>query len=224
MIQNSDLSGEELNAESIWNEWFPEIKSHVFISHSGKDAGLAVKFAAWLKREHQLTAFIDSEIWGHSDSLLKQLDRDCCLNPEGKTYDYKKRNGSTAHVHMILSYALTRMIDKTECFIFLESHNSVTAEQSVKGTYSPWIFHELATVDTIKPQESLRPMPRQKIANRTVTESFSKKIKYPLLGKRIREIDNVDLRIWNRMAKTFPMIFPLDILYELCPLPKNTKN
>jgi len=207
MIQNSSLTQKVLNADSIWDEWFPEVKADVFISHSSKDAGLAKSFANWLKQKHQLTAFIDSEIWGHSDELLKELDNEYCLNHGGETYSYKKRNGSTAHVHMILSYALARMIDRTECFMFLESRKSVTAEESVNGTYSPWIFHELATVDTIKTKE-----PNRKMCD-LINESFSLKIKYPLLGKRLIEIDSSVLSNWTTYSQQ-SQAHSLDLLYQ----------
>jgi hypothetical protein len=218
MIRSSSLTSEALNADSIWNEWFPEIKADVFISHSSKDASLAKSLASWLKQHHQLTSFIDSEIWGHSDELLKELDNEYCLNHGGETYSYEKRNGSTAHVHMMLSYALTRMIDRTECFIFLESHNSATAKESVNGTYSPWIFHELATVDTIEPKEPTR-LVRKSASQRdeVVTESFSLKIKYPLLGKRLREIDSSDLSSWAASAQR-SQAHSLDLLYQWAPI------
>lgn len=216
MIRSSSLSTGTLNADSIWDEWFPKIDADVFISHSSKDAGVAKSLANWLKLNHRLTSFIDSEIWGHSDELLKELDNEYCLNHGGETYSYEKRNGSTAHVHMMLSYALTRMIDRTECFIFLESHNSATAKESVNGTYSPWIFHELATVDTIETNKPTRL--RQKSAKRYdfSTESVGPTIHYPIQGKRLTEIEVSDLSTWLADKNQSPKC-TLDVLYENTP-------
>lgn len=214
MVKNSSLTTKALNADSIWDEWFPAVTADVFISHSSKDECLAKSFADWLKQKNKLISFIDSEIWGHSEALLKELDDEYCLNHGGETYSYEKRNGSTAHVHMMLSYALARMIDRTECFIFLESHNSVTAEESVNGTYSPWIFHELATVDTIELKQPTRII--QKAANQRrgiITEAFTQKIKYPLLGKRLREIDSADISTWADYSQKSEA-HSLDILYQ----------
>ena len=108
MIHNSSLTTKALEAEYIWDEWFPEVKADVFISHSSKDAALAKLLASWLEQYYQLTAFIDSEIWGHSDELLKELDDEYCVkdrsNCRATIYSYEKRNGSTAHVHMLLCY------------------------------------------------------------------------------------------------------------------------
>ncbi len=49
MIENASLASEDLNAEDIWDDWFPRINTDVFISHSSQDADLAKKFSVWLK-------------------------------------------------------------------------------------------------------------------------------------------------------------------------------
>ena len=206
-----------ISAEVIWDDWFPEIKADVFISHSSKDVELAKQLSAWLQSNFKLTPFIDSEIWGHSDELLKEIDREYCLNPGGETYCYEKRNGSTAHVHMMLSYALTRRIDKSECFIFLESGNSVTAEGAVEGTYSPWIFHELAMADTIELKPTGRGITKTASAvSRLFSEAVELKIKYPLLGKRMRRLDSAIFRTWLEKNK-YIQGHALDLLYSLLP-------
>lgn len=215
LISTASLAKSSLDADSIWDECFPEIKADVFISHSSKDAQLAKQFSGWLKTNLDLTAFIDSEIWGHSDDLLKDLDNQYCLNSGGETYSYKKRNGSTAHVHMMLSYALTRMIDRTECFFFLETSNSVTAEDAVKGTYSPWIFHELATVDTIDLKSPKRSMTEKA---RYITENLSAsmeelKVKYPVLGRRLIELQSKSLTDWVAGGRS--TTHALDDLYAM---------
>jgi len=225
MIHDSSLTTKttkKLEAESIWDEWFPQVKADVFISHSSKDAALAKLLASWLEQYYQLTAFIDSEIWGHSDELLKKLDDEYCVkdrsNGRATIYSYEKRNNSTAHVHMLLCSALTRMIERTECFIFIESHNSVTAKDSVEGTYSPWIFHELATVDTVelKVPERLKDV--------VVAESVDLGIKYPLPGRRLIEINGSILSQWQDISvqkqQVHPQVHPLDILYQKIAAPE----
>ena len=222
MIHDSSLTTKttkKLEAESIWDEWFPQVKADVFISHSSKDAALAKLLASWLEQYYQLTAFIDSEIWGHSDELLKELDDEYCVkdrsNCRATIYSYEKRNGSTAHVHMLLCYALTRMIERTECFIFIESHNSVTAEDSVEGTYSPWIFHELATVDTVELKVPERLMQKAESPRYAIiAESVTPRIKYPLLGRRLIQIDSSILSQWQYSSAQKQQVHPLDILYQ----------
>lgn len=197
MLSCATINAGDLDAVSIWDEWFPDTKADVFISHSSKDSEIAKIIASWLKKRFDVTSFIDSLLWGNSDALLKSLDDKYCLNPGGETYSYAKRNGSTAHVHMILSYALTRIIDKTECFIFLDTDNSTTVDKAVKGTYSPWIFNELATVDTIQKREPERTVLKEaRFTHVALSADVGPKIMYPLLGKRLVKITHETLREW----------------------------
>ena len=215
MIENSSIGEGDLSADSIWGDWFPEVQADVFISHSSKDADLAKSFAVWLKSNFNLTSFIDSEIWGHSDALLKKIDDEFCPHPNGTSYSYELRNGSTAHVHMMLSYALTRMIDKTECFVFLESDNSVTANDSISGTYSPWIFHELATVDTIEPKIERQMVKVANYSQKHFSEGKALKVKYPIWGKRLTEVDINFIFKWHNSYKKMGCEHALDVLYNL---------
>lgn len=213
MIRSS--STEKLSAESIWDEWFPEVNADVFISHSSKDADMAQRFAILLKAIFHLDSFIDSEIWGHSDDLLKKIDDEYCPHSNGTSYSYELRNGSTAHVHMMLSYALTRMIDKTECFIFLETDNSVTVNDSISGTYSPWIFHELATVDTIESKRKRLLVKEASESLQNFCDANALKVEYPILGKRLTEVDIDLISKWHNSYTEQSGKHALDILYKL---------
>lgn len=64
----------------------------------------------------------------------------------------KIRNYSTSHVHMMLSIALSRMIDKCESVFFLNSENSISIAEEIskERTASPWIYNELSLADMIK--------------------------------------------------------------------------
>ncbi len=79
-VKKSSFSDDTVNADSIWDEWFPNIRADVFISHSTKDVDLAKQLSCWLKTTFDLTAFIDSEIWDHADDLLKEIDDEYCLH------------------------------------------------------------------------------------------------------------------------------------------------
>jgi len=48
------------------------------------------------------------------------------VKKDGKIYDYELRNYTTSHVHMMLSTALTEMIDNTECIMFYNTSLSVS--------------------------------------------------------------------------------------------------
>ena len=126
ILENYTLSNGVLDASRIENDWFPSISADVFISHAHKDRDLAISLAGWFSELFGIQSFIDSCVWGHMDDLLSAIDETYCVsqkNSDGSVlyYDYLKRNQSTAHVHMILNTALHKMIDKTECLIFLNT-------------------------------------------------------------------------------------------------------
>lgn len=138
----------ELKASEIEDDWFPNFKADVFLSHSHKDEKDVITLAGMLI-DIGLTVFIDSCVWEYADDLLKQIDNKYCVskkNSDGSidTYNYKKRNQSTAHVHMMLNGALMKMMDNTECIIVLDTPNSLRAKDILKGkTNSGWIYSEL---------------------------------------------------------------------------------
>ena len=57
------------------------------------------------------------------------------------------------HVHMMLSTALSMMIDKVECLFFLNTPNSILPSDSISKTYSPWIYYEIAATKYIQKKE-----------------------------------------------------------------------
>lgn len=133
-----------LDGSLMQANWFPQIKADIFISHSHKDKGLALALAGWLEETFGLTAFIDSCVWGYANKLLKMIDDEYCYQKKINAYNYQKRNYSTSHVHMMLSVALTQMIDNTECLFFLNTPNSITPNTIINQTESPWIYSEIA--------------------------------------------------------------------------------
>lgn len=146
-----------LDGSAIQKEWFgDDIKADVFLSHSHKDEHLAINFAGFLYKEYGLITFIDSCVWGYANDLLKKIDKEYCWKEKTNTYDYDKRNFSTSHVHMMLSTALYKMIDKSECIIFLNTENSTTTTEdvikntTVQKTYSPWIYSEINCINLIQ--------------------------------------------------------------------------
>ena len=68
---NKDLL---LDGTKIINDYFPEIKADIFISHSHKDVKKAKQFANLIHRKTGLKSFIDSEVWQYADSLLKEFE------------------------------------------------------------------------------------------------------------------------------------------------------
>ncbi len=219
--ENGSLDGSKMQ-----ENWFPQVKADVFISHSHKDGKLAIALAGWLKDVFGLTAFIDSCVWGYSNDLLKQIDDAYCFN--GKHYSYKKRNYSTSHVHMMLSVALTQMIDNTECLFFLNTPNSLTPDPDRNQTESPWIYSEISTSQLIRKKElnEYRYKSLSK-ALRFYSKGGKLNVKYDLPTGHLVDINYSVLRKWEKkwsnvaLHDTFPQysndfsVHALDKLYEL---------
>ena len=102
-----------LDGGKMMEDWFPAIEAHVFISHSHNDRDMAITLAGSLKKNFGIISFIDSCIWGFANDLLKIIDQKYCKLQGTNSYSYDLRNFSTSHVHMMLSTALAKMIDKT---------------------------------------------------------------------------------------------------------------
>lgn len=208
-----------LDGSKMQSNWFPQVDAEVFISHSHKDEKRAIAFAGWLFNTFNITAFIDSCIWGYADDLLKIIDNDYCRNDGESTYNYKKRNYSTSHVHMMLSTALLMMIDKTECLFFINTPNSISSSEVVKKTESPWIYSEIAITQMIR-QEIPR---RRKIQE---TKLFSKggvinehlRIAYEVGLSHLMDIDVDNLNAWKRNNTSKMPYTSLDVLYDLVPV------
>jgi hypothetical protein len=209
-----------LDGSSIQATWFPQIDSDIFISHSHTNANMTIALAGWLWDTFKLKTFIDSCIWGYSDNLLMLIDDKYCRQPNGK-YNYRKRNFSTSHVHMMLSTALSLMIDKTECIFFLNTPSSVKPSEGIQKTKSPWIYSEIVTTQLVR--ETIPE--RLKILNESwlnadgqgelikgETKTFS--ITHNIDLGHLTEIDFDSLIAWQ---KKFLKGNALDTLYELHP-------
>lgn len=102
-----------LDAARIEEDWFPSIDADVFISHSHKDQELAIGLAGWLHELFGISSFIDSCVWGYADDLLKQIDRNYCVNkrkPDGRfteiTSEFFTNSSSPTNCTPLLSKSL----------------------------------------------------------------------------------------------------------------------
>lgn len=188
-----------IDGKKIQDDWFPEVKANIFISHSHADEPKAINLARWLYDRFDLVAFVDSCVWGYADELLKEIDDRYCWNSDRNSYIYERRNYSTSHVHMMLMTALNKMIDKTECVFFLNTKNSISLANIESETLSPWIYGEIEITRTI----------RKQTPEREETRTYSKggmlerlgsglNIKYPVDISHFNSIDMGILTTWNR--------------------------
>jgi hypothetical protein len=212
-----------INGADLEEDWFGEIDAHIFISHSHVDRRLAISLAGYLYKCHNLRCFIDSCVWGYSNDLLKKIDSKYCKNSDSSTYDYNARNYSTSHVHMMLSSALNKMIDKCECLFLINTPNSIQTSDILNETYSPWIYSEILTSKLIDKKEPLRHSLgalEERADTIRKAEMFSEKliIKHRLDLDHLVELSEMDVTRWGRFQSYSPE-HALDKLYGYKPAP-----
>ena len=214
------LGDGSINGAQIQSNWFPQIEADIFISHSHRDEELAIALAGWLKSKFDLTAFIDSCVWGYSNDLLKKIDNTYCKTADGAYYDYDKRNFSTSHVHMMLSMALTMMIDNTECVFFLDTPNSIKSSEVINQTLSPWIYYELGMTKLIRKKTPTRNIliKAADSLNEVFTESLQ--IRYDVKLDHLSILSQTDLENWVNVHHRNTIDHPLDQLYRLSEVPQ----
>jgi hypothetical protein len=211
-----------IDASKMQEDWFPQerIAADVFISHSHKDKSIAISLAGWLYEEFELKCFIDSCIWGYANELLKSIDNKYCwTDDKHETYNYNNRNYSTSHIHVMLSSALSKMMDKSECLFFINTRNSITPKGIIEQTESPWIYSEITMSQLLK----RNPTGRVNLTEDTIFKSFSARslvesmpaFKYKVGLSHLTEIDETNLSKWY-FSKNQTQ-HPLDILYAQNP-------
>lgn len=151
------IKGDTLKDSYFPSGLFDSSNYDVFISHSHKNEKEALLLAAWLMKYKKLSCFVDSFAWGSADQLLKEIDDKYCYRKHSKTYDYKKRNFTTSHVHAILSMALLDTILRSKYCIFIESTESVPLNSGLKKkTLSPWLYEEIKYMQLLQPKRETK--------------------------------------------------------------------
>lgn len=151
-----------IEGDTLKDSYFPSILFDgsyydVFISHSHNNEEEAHLLAAWLMKYKKLSCFVDSFAWESADQLLKEIDDKYCYHKHRKTYDYKKRNFTTSHVHAILSIALLDTIMRSKYCIFIESSESVPLNSRLKKkTLSPWLYEEIKYMQLLQPKRETK--------------------------------------------------------------------
>ena len=87
--------------------------------------------------------FLSIQGFGDIKTLQETIDKDYCSNKEKTFYYYGLRNKSTSYTHMLLANALLKTIVNCENFVFLNTPNSIKAENiitDISETNSPWLL------------------------------------------------------------------------------------
>lgn len=208
------LSDGSIDGSKMQENWFPQIKADIFISHSHKDKKLAIALAGWLNEIFCLEPFIDSCVWGYADDLKLLLSQ--TYREHSYPGDSSPHRLVSSHVDMMLSVALNQMIDNTECLFFLNTPNSISIDAPVHSTTSsPWIYSEIAMSRLIRKQVPERIKNLNESRN-----TFSKKlIRYRLPMDHLPIVNEEDMYKWGKTRISFIDCLEqsgfLDKLYEL---------
>ncbi|MCA8100987.1 hypothetical protein [Burkholderia contaminans] len=195
----------DLLASEIVADWFPLTDADVFLSHSHKDSNLVIQISGWLREKFGLTSFIDSCIWGYSEDLLKIVDDEYCYQKDKGTYSYEKRNKSTAHIYMMLSTALIKMLDNCECIFFINTPHSISPKAYIETegtTDSPWIYSEIAMTSLVQKRSPQEHRERVLIKAGLATEAYDHalQIKYDVDLTHLARLTADNLLNWQQSA------------------------
>lgn len=206
-----------VQADELMNDWFPLGDYDIFISHSHQDESIATRLSYAIKAVTGLNCFIDSSVWSFSDSIIEENAKLYAKSDNGQdSYDVKKYNRIYSNVQLMLQSSLAKMIDKSECTIFLNTPKSVLDGANTKSasTYSPWLYYELMTTRLIARRVPVR------CRNKVALESFGieasvPNIEYSAPINHMAKIGVSELTKWLSSIQTGSPTHSLDALYQL---------
>lgn len=123
---------------------------------------------------------------------------------------------------MMLSTALTKMIDNTESLFFLNTINStITTKEAMNQTetYSPWIYHEIAISKMLrlKYPRNIRELRKSYETGEKLIESANEdfRVRHNLDIKHLIKLDIKQIIQWVQEFQKIEnkSINPLDLLY-----------
>lgn len=228
-LENMVLKGTDIpDGVAIQNDWFPEINADIFISHSHSDRDLANGIAGWINQKFGLRCFIDSNVWGHADKLLKTVNDEHSDRHTGEhgenVYSYRLCNEAANHVNAMLTIALQKMIDRCECILFLNTNQSILPYEKPEddATYSPWIYSEIVCTQLIRHKELKEYRKEIFHEDQRVLFEASEGFRpaYSVSLDHLMPLDIGNLMKWEQSYRkaTSKKHYPLDYLYQQFPV------
>ena len=210
VIREKILSGKwVIDGAGTESEWFPQLKKHVFMSHSHKDEEVALLMAGVLKDRLGVEAFVDSAAWGCyrdlADSLYASALRGYHYLSESQKTILK--SSATEHAHCMLSKSLIQMMDRCECLIFLDTPASVGLRNIAAdscSTFSPWIYTEIEASRLLRRYKYPRFL--EKVSNESLRsfargEAVRVEVAYPLNLEHLERLDPQIFSQWVANAE-----------------------
>lgn len=210
----------QLDAAKIESLFFPQIKADIFISHSHKNVDEVMALAGLLNQKFGLKIFVDSCVWESARDLQKILDdKYSWTNHDKRSYSYVAVGNSASHAHMMLSVALSKMINTTECIFFYNTPESITPFNNTDSTTSPWIYSEIALTQIIQKRV---PQRRKTQETKLFTErgyvNESLELRYQADLGHLSLLNSQNFNTWIGSTVNTPQK-ALDTLYDIIPLP-----
>lgn len=211
-FSNTIMNKVSIDAIDASSRWFPSINADVFISHSHNDLTQAHGVAGYLKTELGLNCFIDADAWEYMPRLEENIAKELESLNNGITIDDGARQKIATNLTLLLSSSLLHMIDQTECFLFLETPNSVTSKsRKLIETDSPWIYSEL-----LFSQKLQRKIPQRRSS---LDEDFTIKFNFKIEPHSMQQLDVILLKYAKKLYDKSNIAFKngLDFIYTSCP-------
>jgi hypothetical protein len=199
---------------------FPKINADIFLAHSRADEKRAKIFTGFMKKHFNLHVFSDSCLRGYFHELIKSVDKKYCMKGPN-SFSYDKSKYSSSHVHMILAASLMTMIDSIECIMFMDTPQTISIQEVVETSNSPWIYSELLMSQTMHRRKKESHISRisfseKKTKNKSPKPKESVDIKYLLNALQLKDIHFADFQ--TVLQKRSDDIYPLDLFYETIPI------
>lgn len=192
----------------IEEDWFPELRIDIFLSHLWMDDGLQLALVGWLYSTFGLRCMVDSYIWDSVERLTDEYNG-LYSNRRRKAngnevFDYGSGNRVSNHIVSMLYIAAIKMMDKAEAVILLNTdvERYIYENRTLSRRYLPWIYTETVIANSIR-RKTLASYRTQ--SQEEVMEGVSEISGY---------ISECELEQWEQEYRSEDM-YPLDTLYKL---------
>ena len=123
---------------------------------------------------------------------------------------------------MMLSTALTMMIDNTESIFLLNTNNAISTSSIIaETTNSPWIYSEITISKLIQKKEPKNHYKRRVLFSKAILDELNESTiaKFKIDTEHLSRISKITLNNWllefNKTNKRYR--YPLDALYFVKP-------
>ena len=187
----------------------PIVKADIFLAHSEKDGELARALADWMSRNFNVRVFLGTWFDKHSRRMQDEIK-----NRAGSENLPLDKIQDIEDVAVIGN--LMKIIDTTECFIFLNTENAMADMDPVvsQSDYSGRLYFEILVTSLIRRSLSDRQKLQQKRLAK-VKLADRPKIKSIPACSHLLPMTGKTLDAWYIKYGQAGIVSPMDLLYEV---------